>query len=706
MKMTLWFSNLLFWSAQVVVLVTAAGLLSRLFQIRQPRALLNYWRGLLLICFVLPLLQPWHRLPSSADVLVVPVVSDVAFSPSPTPAATTWHFPSMEVIAQLIGITIVGGIALRFAILALGLWRLRRFRQASSPILSADSAAILDQMRAHVGASAEFRLSASVDSPVTFGLARPVILLPEQFLTTDARFQSAIACHELLHVRRRDWAHHLAEEIVRAVFWFHPAIAWLISRVRLAREQMVDLEVVRLTNARKAYLEALLEFTAGRTRIAAIPAPPFLAERQLVERITLMLKEVRMSRTRLIVSLTASSLCIGLAAIFAIWSFPLKAAARPAKTVTFGVAQENSSGAAPVLQKIQVKHYDFGKGGLSDAVVNEEEARLNQLSGRLRPEASYEQTKADEMKKALQEFWNERGITVEVQSALKPSARSSPYAVLEFDVYRQAVLPGRLGGGVNGGVNAGVTGGVANGVSRGVAGGVSGIGAGAGVIDGVPGGVSGGVNDGVNGGVSGERRTQASSDMPNVDYSTIWIDTVKRGPMVRQVRGLGKLVRPEGSTNLVAQVTLPTVMTADVKPGENAAIATRKGPLANGHVSSISPSTSGDTRTVDIALGTAPEGASAGLEVDGTIDIEKIDGVLQVGRPVHGAQNTGIPLFKIVNNSAEAVRIYVKLGRASVNTVEVLAGLKEGDRVILSDMSQFENADRIHLTDEKHVLKH
>jgi beta-lactamase regulating signal transducer with metallopeptidase domain len=704
MNMPLWFSNLLFWSAQVAVLATAAGLLPRLFQIRQPHALLNYWRGLLLICFLLPLLQPWHRLPSSADVLVVPEVSEVAFSPSP--AATTWHFPSMAVIAQLIGITVVGGIALRFAILALGLYRLRRFRQASSPILSADSAAILDQMCAHVGASAEFRLSANVDSPVTFGLARPVILLPEQFLTADTRFRSAIACHELLHVRRRDWAHHLAEEIVRAIFWFHPAIAWLISRVRLAREQMVDLEVVRLTNARKAYLEALLEFTAGRTRIAAIPAPPFLAERQLVERITLMLKEVRMSRTRLIASLTASSLGIGLAAVFAIWSFPLKAAALPAKAVTFGVTQEDSNGAAPVLERIGVKHHDFGRGGLSDALVDEEEARLNQLSGRLRVEASYEQTKAEEMKKALQEFWNERGITVEVQSVLKPSARSSSYAVLEFDVYKLAVLPGRLGGGVNGGVSAGVTGGVANGVSRSVGGGVSSIGAGAGVVDGVQGGVSEAVSDGVKGGVSGEKRTQASSDMPNVDISTVWVDSVKRGPMVRQVRGLGRLVRPEGSTDLVAQVTLPTVMTADVKPGESAAIATRKGPLASGHVGSISPSTSGDTRTVDIALDAVPEGASAGLEVDGTIDIEKIDNVLHVGRPVHGVQNTEIPLFKILNNGAEAVRIYVKLGRASVNTIEVLAGLKEGDRVILSDMSPFETADRVHLSDEKHLLKH
>jgi beta-lactamase regulating signal transducer with metallopeptidase domain len=577
MNTPLWFSNLLFWSAQVALLVLAAGFLPRLFQIRQPQVLLAYGRALLLICFVLPFLQPWHRLPSAAAVLLVPGGSDVTFSPSTIPVAAGWHFPGMEVIAQVLGIVILCGIVLRFALLLLGLLRLRRFREASTPIIdSAESAAILNQMRATVGATAEFRLAANVDSPVTFGLAKPVVLLPERFLSTDARFQSAIACHELLHVRRRDWAHHLVEEIVRAVFWFHPAIAWLISRVRLAREQVVDLEVVRLTNARKAYLEALLEFTDGRIRIAAIPAPPFLAERQLVERVALMLKEVRMSRGKLIASFGVISCCLAAVVGLSAWSFPLKRAP--------------------------------------------------------------------------------------LQSAPK----------------------------------TGVSGGVAGGVSGGVAGDVSG---------GVTGGVNGGVAGGVNGDVSGAVSTRASSDIPNVDYSTIWIDTVKRGPMLRQVRGLGKLVRAEGSTNFVAQVTLPTGTTADVKPGQNASIATQKGPLAHGHVSSISPSTSGDTRTVDIALDSVPEGASAGLEVDGTIDIEKIDSVLQVGRPAHGAQNTGIPLFKIVNNGADAVRVYVKLGRTSVNTVEVLAGLKEGDKVILSDMSSVENAERIHLTDGQHVRK-
>ena len=145
----------------------------------------------------------------------------------------------------------------------------------------------------------------------------------------DARFQSAIACHELLHVRRRDWAHHLGEEILRAVLWFHPAILWLVARVRLAREQVVDLEVVRLTAARKTYVEALLEFTGGR-RVEAIPAPPFLAEQQLVERVALMLKEAGMSRRRLIASLSVIGCGLVGAAILAVTVFPLKAAPRPA----------------------------------------------------------------------------------------------------------------------------------------------------------------------------------------------------------------------------------------------------------------------------------------------------------------------------------------------------------------------------------------
>jgi hypothetical protein len=395
----------------------------------------------------------------------------------------------------------------------------------------------------------------------------------------DAQFQAAIACHELLHVRRHDWAQHLAEEILRATLWFHPAIAWLIARVRLAREQVVDLEVIRLTQERKPYLEALLEFATGRSRIAAIPAPPFLVERQLAERVALMLKEVRMSRTRLIASLTAISCCIAFAVILVVSTFPLKAAPRPGQNPPIG--------------------------------------------------------------------------------------------------------------GVAGGVANGVAGGVASGVAKGVAQGVLG-----GVIDGVSSGVNGGTVGGVAGGVGGS----SSRDIPTVEHNSIWTDTVKRGPMVRQVRGLGTLVRAEDSAGLVARVALPVVQAADVKPNQTATVSTRKGLLAKGHVTGINASASDGTLTVYVSLdGPLPEGAVADIQIDATIDIEKLDNILYVGRPVHGAANTWVSLFKIVKDGAEAVRVNVKLGRSSVNTIEVLDGLQSGDKIILSDMSTYDNADRIRL---------
>src|SRR6266576_5538969 len=355
--------------------------------------------------------------------------------------------------------------------------------------------------------------------------------------------------------------------------WFHPGIAWLIARIRLAREQVVDLDVLRLTNARKPYLEALLEFANARGSLATIPAPPFLAERQLVERVTLMLKEVRMSRTRLVASLTESSCCIALAIIFAVWSFPLKA------TPHFG-----------------------------------------------------------------------------------------PYPP-----QRGVVAPG-----VSGGVGSGPSGGPV-------------------------GGPLGGVTGGIEGGISGDSAKLQHLDEPTVDQTTIWVDTTKKGPMLRQVRGMGRLVRAEGSANLVARVTLPAFMTVDVRPNQNAAIAIRKGPLANGHVSGISPSPSNDTRAVDIALDTVPEGVSAGLEIDATIDIEKLENVLYVGRPVHATANSTVSLFKIVNDGNEVGRREGNLGHSSVDTIEVVDGLQVGDKVILSDMSSYDNANRIRLTDEKHL---
>ena len=578
MNTPLWFSNLLFWSAQVAVLALAAAFLPRLLQLRQPRVLLAYWRALLAVAFLLPVIQPWHRVPAFSAFVIAPDVTNIAATPIPVPSH--WNFPSLGLIVRILGVAILAGIAVRFAILALGLLKLRQFRHSSSSISSfAETAAVLEEMRAILKARAEFRLSSDVLSPVTFGFTAPVILLPARFPAMDARFQSAIACHELLHVRRRDWAHHLLEEVIRAIFWFHPAIAWLIARVRLAREQVVDLEVVQLTNARNPYLEALLEFTNARASISAVPAPPFLVERQLAERVALMLKEVHMSRTRLIASLTAISCCIALAVVLAVWTFPLKAAPRFPQNLP--------------------------QGGVAHGVPGG-------VSG---------------------------GVTVPDRGAATPPAQ-------------------------------GVNGGIAGGISEGVGTPVRGI---------------------------------SSSDIPTVENNTIWIDTVKRGPMVRQVRGLGTLVRAKDSTNLIAKVVLPESMTSEVHANQSAVISTQDRPLAVGHVTSVSREVVNGTVMVDISLDAVP--TKFPNQVDATIDVEKLDNILYVGRPVQGAQNSTIALFKIVKDGTEAVRVEVKLGRVSVNTIEILDGLKEGDKIILSDMSPYDNADRVHIADEKHLSK-
>ncbi len=134
-----------------------------------------------------------------------------------------------------------------------------------------------------------------------------------------------------------------------------------------------------------------------------------------------------------------------------------------------------------------------------------------------------------------------------------------------------------------------------------------------------------------------------------------------------------------------------------MKPSQSATIDTRKG-LVKGHVTGINASASDGTRTVYISLdGPLPNGSAANLPIDATIDIEKIDNTLYVGRPVHGAANSTISLFKLVKDGAEAERVNVKLGRSSVNSIEVLDGLKEGDKIILSDMSAYDTADRIHV---------
>jgi len=148
---------------------------------------------------------------------------------------------------------------------------------------------------------------------------------------------------------------------------------------------------------------------------------------------------------------------------------------------------------------------------------------------------------------------------------------------------------------------------------------------------------------------------------------------------------------------LKAEIKIAETQAKDVVVGQKATIDTRNG-VVTGHVSREDPSVVNGTVTVDVAIDEAlPPGARADLSVDGTIELEKRRDVLFVGRPVHGQADSTISLFKITPDGSEASRVNVKLGRISVTTIEIVSGLQVGDKVILSDMSQWDNVDRIRL---------
>lgn len=159
---------------------------------------------------------------------------------------------------------------------------------------------------------------------------------------------------------------------------------------------------------------------------------------------------------------------------------------------------------------------------------------------------------------------------------------------------------------------------------------------------------------------------------------------------------LAKVVQPN---HLMAELKIAETQARDVQIGEPASVDTHNG-LISGTVMRVDPAVQNGTVTVDVKLtGEMPRGARPDLSVDGTIDLERLDNVLYVGRPAFGQEDSTISLFKLEPDGRDAIRVPVKVGRASVNSIQVLDGLHEGDTVVLSDMSRWDNTDRIRLQD-------
>ena len=190
------------------------------------------------------------------------------------------------------------------------------------------------------------------------------------------------------------------------------------------------------------------------------------------------------------------------------------------------------------------------------------------------------------------------------------------------------------------------------------------------------------------------QRQIASMQVRAVSEGVLQELPVELGQWVNSGQTLAKVVQPG---RLKAVLRIPETQARDVVVGQGASVDTRNG-IVRGRVTRIDPAAQNGTVTVDVALeGALPRGARPDMSVDGTVDIENLKDVLYVGRPAYGQAESTVGLFKLQPGGREAVRVNVRLGRASASTIEVQSGLQPGDIVILSDMSQHENAERVRL---------
>lgn len=302
-------NNIIAWNLQVAVMVAVAAVLPWLIRMKMPGARLTFWQAVLAALLTLPLLRPWR-----ADITdgLVTITSRVTGST----AAHGFHLP-----ANLVAIVLGTGIAARLTWLSLGLLRLRKYRRTSVPF-EGDSV----------------RISAEVVNPVTFGFFRPIVLLPANFPEMDASMREAVLCHERIHVKRHDWLFALGEEIIRAIFWFHPGVWWVLGEIQLAREQVVDRAVIEMTGLPDRYVDALLS-VAGATQLDLAPAPLFLRRRHLKKRVYSLLKEERMSKAKSLSALATGLGIVAAACWFVTGAIPLTAAPETPKLRVGGNVQ-------------------------------------------------------------------------------------------------------------------------------------------------------------------------------------------------------------------------------------------------------------------------------------------------------------------------------------------------------------------------------
>ena len=237
-----------------------------------------------------------------------------------------------------------------------GLMRLHRYvsdAEALNPDgdLSSEIAGLEDR----IGASADYRVSREIEGPLMCGWLKPVIVLPASFQAMPPAERGAILAHELTHVRRMDWLKLLAEEAVRCLIWFTPAVHVILRRGRVAREMWTDALAVEATQDRGSYLNALVAIARRPLRADALVAPLFLEPRSLKGRVAALLEDHPMSRTRRILALAAIIFLLPLAGRWARDAFPSRLQAAQGAVHKVGV---DGVKAPRLLNKVEPAYTD------------------------------------------------------------------------------------------------------------------------------------------------------------------------------------------------------------------------------------------------------------------------------------------------------------------------------------------------------------
>ncbi len=319
MNESLLLQNLWAVGLQTAIVIALGSLAPWLIKARKPDVLYRYWRFLLLGCLLLPLLESTRVVQSVAGPeaqlsTLPPIVA------TPTQAISD-RAGSFVSVPHLVFLLVAVGVLARGTWLLVGFLRLRGYRANSQPWTELPPD--IRRLWLQLAPAATRIVTSDVQGPVTFGWLKPVIVFPSGFPALDPSLQAPIACHEFVHLKRRDWVWQVVEELLLVFCWFHPGFWWVVSRIRVTREQVVDQEVVTLMRDKKQYVQSLLTAAATPVEARPIPATLLLAENRLADRIGLILKEVSMKPARLCVFLALAFILIGSGGFFAVRAFPL-----------------------------------------------------------------------------------------------------------------------------------------------------------------------------------------------------------------------------------------------------------------------------------------------------------------------------------------------------------------------------------------------